>query len=183
MTSSMAPHITVVITSLNPASRSAIMARSAYSFLHSGGISSELIDLAEWTLPICDGESCYQNENVLRLTGLVKRATGILVASPIYNFDLNAAAKNLLELTGDAWSDKIVGFLCAAGGQGSYMSTMAFANSLMLDYRCLIIPRSVFATGGAFANGIIDDSEVTNRIEELAAEITRLCRALAGDSG
>jgi FMN reductase len=36
--------------------------------------------------------------------------------------------------------NKVVGFLCAAGGKSSYMSVMRLANSLMLDFRCLIIP-------------------------------------------
>ena len=31
----------------------------------------------------------------------------------------NAAAKNLIELTGKAWEDKIVGFACAAGANSS----------------------------------------------------------------
>ena len=35
----------------------------------------------------------------------------------------------------------------------SYMSVMAYANSLMLDFRCVIIPRFVYATGSAFAEG------------------------------
>ena len=65
----------------------------------------------------------------------------------------------MIELTGSAWEDKIVGFLCAAGGMGSYMSVMAYANSLMLDFRCVIIPRFVFATGEGFdGDNIIDQS-------------------------
>ena len=60
----------------------------------------------------------------------------------------------MIELTGSSWEDKIVGFLCAAGGTTSYMSVMAYANSLMLDFRCVIIPRFVYATGNAF-----DDDE------------------------
>ncbi len=56
----------------------------------------------------------------------------------------------MIELAGSAWEDKIVGFLCAAGGMSSYMSVMAYANSLMLDFRCVIIPRFVYATGDIF---------------------------------
>ena len=87
------------------------------------------------------------------LTHTIIRAPidGIVVATPIYNYDASAAAKNLVELTGRAWQNKVVGFLCAAGGDGSYMSIMALANSLMLDFRCVIVPRFVYATGGAFA--------------------------------
>ena len=44
------------------------------------------------------------------------------------------ALANLVELTGRLWENKVVGFLCSAGGPGSYMSIMGLANSLMLDY-------------------------------------------------
>ena len=82
------------------------------------------------------------------------------------------------ELTGEAWNDKIVGFLCAAGGQGSYMSVMAYANSLMLDFRCTIIPRFVFATGDAFDDNNVTDRKVVKRIDELALELIRYVRGL-----
>ena len=85
-----------------------------------------------------------------KLSTAVEEADGVIVAAPVYNYDVSASAKNMIELTGSAWEDKIVGFLCAAGGMSSYMSVMAYANSLMLDFRCVVIPRFVFATGDAF---------------------------------
>ena len=74
-----------------------------------------------------------------------------MIATPIYNYNVSSSAKNLVELTGKAWTDKVVGFLCAAGGRGSYMGCMGLANSLMLDFRSLILPRFVYATGDPFA--------------------------------
>ena len=65
----------------------------------------------------------------------------IVVAVPIYVYDTNAAIKNFVDLSGRAWTDKPVGFLCAAGGPSSYMAILGLANSLMLDFRCLIVPR------------------------------------------
>ena len=86
----------------------------------------------------------------------------------------------MVELTGSSWEDKIVGFLCAAGGMNSYMSVMAFANSLMLDFRCVIIPRFVYATGNAFDDDKLKDEKVATRIEEVAAELIRFGQALRG---
>ena len=95
-----------------------------------------------------------------------------------YNFDANAAVKNLIELTGSAWENKVVGFLCAAGGMSSYMSIMSLANSLMLDFRSVVVPRFVYAVGEAFADGRIVDPKVTSRVAELAKETARLGGAL-----
>jgi FMN reductase len=96
----------------------------------------------------------------------------------LYNYDVAATTKNMIELTGSAWEDKIVGFLCAAGGMGSYMSVMAYANSLMLDFRCVIIPRFVFATSEGFDGDKIIDKKVVRRIETLADELVRFTKAL-----
>jgi FMN reductase len=74
----------------------------------------------------------------------------------------------LIELTGDSWEDKVVGFLCAAGGASSYMSLMSLANSLMLDFRCLIIPRFVYATRSDFSGDKVPTDEVKGRVARLA---------------
>ena len=65
----------------------------------------------------------------------MQAADAFVIAAPVYTYDLNAAAKNVLELAGGAMEGKTVGFVLAAGGFGSYMSAMGFANSLMLDSR------------------------------------------------
>ena len=84
----------------------------------------------------------------------------------------------MIELTGSAWENKIVGFVCAAGGAASYMSVMSYANSLMLDFRCVIIPRFVFATSEAFDGENITDKNITARIEQVADEMVRFTKGL-----
>ena len=93
-----------------------------------------------------------------------------------YNQD--QAAKNLVEHTGSAWEGKVVAFLAAAGGHSSYMSIMPLANSLMLDFRCVIVPRFVYATGGDFADGKVSSAKIASRITQLAGETLRLAAAL-----
>jgi len=77
--------------------------------------------------------------------------------------------------------DKTFGFLCAAGGRNSYMSIMSLANSLMLDFRCYIIPKFVFATKNDFEEGKIVNSEIKSRIKELGSELIRVSGALSKD--
>jgi len=170
----------VVSSSLNPKSRSFLLARCAATAWENLDCSVELVDLADRDLPLCDGGSCYEDPGVIALKESVSKAEAIIVAGPIYNFDINAAAKNFLELTGAAWRDKPVAILCAAGGNSSYMAPMSFANSLMLDFRCCVIPRFVFTTGDAFAHNTIVDPDVKLRIEELVTQLTKIAKALAG---
>ncbi|HEY5035982.1 MAG TPA: NAD(P)H-dependent oxidoreductase [Chthoniobacterales bacterium] len=170
----------IVSTSGNPASRSRKMGRIAFSALEVAKVDCSWLDLTELNLPLCDGGACYGVPGAQKLNRAIEAADGILVAAPVYNYDVSASAKNMIELTGSAWKDKVVGFLCAAGGMNSYMSVMAYANSLMLDFRCVIIPRFVFATGNAFSEEAITDPEVTQRIKQVAAELVRFTEALRG---
>ena len=170
----------VVSTSGNPDSNSRRMGRLAFSHLQKAGVDSAWLDISELGLPLCDADKCYTEPPAQKLSKAIEPADGILIATPVYNYDVSAAAKNMVELTGSAWENKVVGFLCAAGGMNSYMSVMAFANSLMLDFRSVIIPRFVYTTGRAFEGEELKDEKVGERIAELAAELIRFTEALRG---
>jgi NAD(P)H-dependent FMN reductase len=172
----------VIATSLNPESKSRLMAAELARVLSSHAAAVELVDLQTFPLPICDGGAAYSDPNVGILGRKLREARVIFLATPIYNYDANAAAKNLVELTGDAWEDKIVGFLCAAGGASSYMSIMALANSLMLDFRCVILPRFVYATGRDFSAEAITNPAIADRIADLAKSGQQL-RSTSAESG
>ena len=175
------PKYLVVSTSGNPDSNSRRMGRIAFHRLEKAKADCAFLDISELNLPLCDADTCYAQPSAREVSKAIKAADGILLATPVYNYDVSAAAKNMVELTGSAWEDKIVGFLCAAGGMSSYMSVMAFASSLMLDFRSVIIPRFVYATGRAFEGDELKDKEVEQRINELADEMIRFTTALRGD--
>jgi FMN reductase len=168
----------VLSTNLNPGSGTMAMAQRLADAVASAGGAGDLMDLSQHAMPFCDGYSCYQDERVKPLAERVRAAAGVLIATPIYNYTINAALKNFIELTGDAWDDKVVGFACSAGGPMSYMAVMSCANWLMLDYRCVIVPRFVYATKTAFTNRQLTDDEVVRRLDELAATHTRMTAAL-----
>jgi FMN reductase len=150
----------VVSCSLNPASRSAQLAELALADWQAAGHEAEMLALEDFALPLCDGDHAYNHAGVVALAEKIRAARGLLLAVPVYNYDVNAAAKNLVELTGEAWTGKVIGFLCAAGGPGSYMSVMPFANSLMLDFRCVVVPRFVYATASDFADEQLESDGV-----------------------
>ena len=170
--------ILLISSSLNSDSNSRILAHEARRVLEQEGHTASVIDLRDYPLPLCDGGPAYGHPNVALLSEQIRGADAVLIATPIYNYDSTATVKNLIELTGGAWENKTVGFLCAAAGMGSYMSIMSFANSLMLDFRSLIVPRFVYATSKAFADGRITDADITQRVADLALAAARLGRAL-----
>lgn len=170
----------VVSASGSPQSNSRRMCKLAFAWLQKAKVDCEWIDLRELDLPLCDADACYASPGAQKISQAIRAADGILVGAPIYNYDVSATAKNMIELTGIAWEGKVVGFLCAAGGMSSYMSVMAYANSLMLDFRCVIVPRFVYATGSAFDGDNPADEKIVQRIEEVAGELVRFTQALRG---
>ena len=166
-------------SSLRPQSLSRVLAERAFSCLQEAGVEVEWMDLRDWDLPSCNASSCYSHPKVVEIKERLLSVDGYLVASPIYNYDVSSALKNVVELTGkDVWSDKVVGFLAAAGGQGSYMSLCGITNSLMLDFRTFVLPRFVFANGADFDDGAISNPEIQTRLEELSTELVRVTSAL-----
>jgi FMN reductase len=163
----------IISASLRSASLSRKLAESLLNCYANLRASVALVDLREFVLPLCDGETAYSHPHVATLSGQIEAARVIILATPIYNYDANAAAKNLIELTGSKWENKTVGFLCAAGGHSSYMSITGLANSLMLDFRCLIIPRFVYVKRDDFTDGV-PTPDVARRIEELALASTKI---------
>lgn len=172
--------IAIVSCSLDPGSRSRVLARAAEAHLRGKAVDVDPIDLQGQDLPMAGRREHWDLPQVGALRQRLAAADGILMAVPIYTYDVNAAAKNLVELCGKGFEGKVVGFLCSAGGFGSYMSVMAFANSLMLDFRSFIVPRFVYALRDAVEGGRIQDPAVEARVQQLADEVLRLAGALAG---
>jgi len=139
---------------------------------------TEFFDLQDNPLPMCDGDECYDLPEVLTFREKVKNADGIIMAIPVYNFNVSSGAKNIVELGGRMLYDKTFGFICAAGAKSSYMSVMSLANSLMIDFRCYIIPKFVYATKHDFENEKIVNKDIEERIEELGNELIRVSKAL-----
>jgi FMN reductase len=174
------PKYLVISTSGNSESNSRIMGRVAFEHLQKQKMDCDWLDISSLDLPLCDADKCYLNPAAQELKKTIEATDGMIVSAPVYNYDVSAAAKNMIELTGSAWEDKVVGFLCAAGGMSSYMSVMAYANSLMLDFRTVIIPRFVYATGDSFDGDQLTDKKVEKRVQQVADELVRFTSALRG---
>ena len=139
----------------------------------------EFFDLQKNPLPMCDGDKCYDLTEVIDFRKKVKNAKGIIMAIPIYNYNVSSGAKNIIELGGRMLYDKVFGFICAAGGKSSYMSVMSFASSLMVDYRCFIIPKFVYALKSDFNENEITNPDIKERIDELGNDLIRISEALS----
>src|ERR1051325_6510248 len=93
----------VISTSGNPDSNSRRMGRMAFAHLQRQKVDCDLIDISAMDLPLCDADKCYGMPGSKKLSAAIEAADGILVAAPVYNYAVAAAAKNTIALTGSAW--------------------------------------------------------------------------------
>ena len=171
--------ILIVSCSLHPESRSRRLAGELESIWRATDRAElSTLDLRDLELPTCDGTSAYGHPDTIKLQEIFADADAIVFAVPIYNYDINAAAKNAIELAGRQLTGKVAGFLCSAGGERSYMSVMAVANSLMLDFRTIILPRFVYAGKGDISDSGELNPDIRERITQFGKEFFDLAQAL-----
>ena len=169
----------VISCSLNPQSRSRVLARAAAARIEASGDGVDFVDLRKHSLPPCDGGITALDANAQVLARRIADSDGVIVACPVYNFNVSSSVKNLVELTGDAWRDKVVAIVCASGGEASYMAHLGIANSLMLDFRCVIVPRFVHAGELEVTPDSIVSAETQRRLDETISLFLRMARALS----
>lgn len=172
-------NVAILNANLAEGGKTAHLAEVIAAYFQASGHESRIFSLAEWDLPACDGGLCYKNEKTIALTAELAKADALVLIAPVYNYDFNAAAKNLIELTGYSWKGKAVGLVCTAGADRSYLSPLGFMNSLSIDYRCLVSPRYVYAVRADFNadNTLPGDGEVRRRLAFLARELEILAEA------
>ncbi len=157
----------IISASLNKESRSFILASAAKQIFQEKKEQVELIDLRNYHLPFCDAGPSFSHPEVLEIKQKIEQAAAIIVTAPVYNYDMNAALKNLYDLTGSAWQGKIVGLMAVGGGKSSYMAPMNFLNGLMLNARSFVIPKYVYVLENEIIGASLHNREIENRIREL----------------
>jgi NAD(P)H-dependent FMN reductase len=168
--------VLIVSTALRAGSKTRVVADGLRDACAAAGAVASVLDLATTPMPLCDGAACYQDAGVIAATAQVRAARAVVLCFPVYNHQANAAAKNFVEVTNAGWDGKVVGLVANGGTDRSYLAPLSTANSLMVDHRCLVVPRFVFVTPGNFeANGRLPaGGEIALRLGELAREIAHL---------
>lgn len=164
------PKLVVLCASLSVDSNTRHLCRHAYDHTQRQGMDAVYIDLQDHRILPYGEEG---GEGVEYLQQQLAAAEGIVIGFPLYNYTMNASLKAVIEHCGSCFEDKVVGIMSAAGGRASYMSVMAVAQSLMLDFRSWIVPRCVYAPRGDFAADGIGRPEVGQRVEQLVDAVQR----------
>ena len=151
--------VLIVSTSMNPDSKSFLLARSFQAGLTDRGMTVELIDLRQSPLPLFDGTGVSSSPHVQRVKDTVFATDAILLTGPIYSWSLAASTKNAAEWIGDGFHRKVVGFAAVAGGSRAYLAPVGLIGSIMLDHESLIVPKVLLVDSAGFdAGGVTSDT-------------------------
>jgi FMN reductase len=145
--------IVCISSSLTAASKSEKLGRLCVEILNGQGIDAAFVSLKEKRLDGFDDSTIYETEAYRELHVLTDAADGLIFASPVYNWGLCAELKRYVECVGStppdgsrrgAFFDKVVMFVTSAGLPHSYMAVGPMAISMMMDFKCVINPYTVY---------------------------------------
>lgn len=158
------PRLAILSTSLSAKSRSRNVCTYAYNLARERRFEVQMVDLRDYRVLPYGMEG---SEGLETLEAEIDRADAFLIGFPLYNYNMNATLKALIERFGKRMENKVVGLITAAGGRSSYMSVMSIAASLMLDFRTWIVPRFVYVNRDDFEEGRVVNEEILRRVEQL----------------
>jgi NAD(P)H-dependent FMN reductase len=165
---------TILATSLREDSKSQMLALMFTELMHANNHEAILYDFRNILLPFSGPKESWNAPIINELNSSISSSTHIVFAVPIYCYDVNSVAKNIIELLGQVFKNKVISFICSAGGANSYMSVISFANHMMLDFRSIIVPRFLYVEPSDWVSENNISSEIKTRMDLLLHDMNSI---------
>jgi len=143
------------------------------------GAMTDLIDLAEFDLPLCNGakNADAYPPGVARLRERVKSAGGLIIGTPEYHGGVSGVLKNALDLMGfDEFEGKLLGLVGVSGGAMGAFDALNTLRSVGRNLHSWVIPTQA-AIAEAYrvfdANGNIQNAALAKRLTDVGREVAR----------
>lgn len=107
----------------------------------------------------------------------VQVADAVVLILPIYCYTVSSPAKALTEVLGDAFSDKPVGFVTAAGSPRSHLAVRDLIASMLFEQATICFPVTVQVTKESFVDGELV-GECIERLKVFARDFLRFTTGL-----
>jgi flavin reductase (DIM6/NTAB) family NADH-FMN oxidoreductase RutF/NAD(P)H-dependent FMN reductase len=169
--------LVAVIASSAPSVRAA--AAIKYTYRRAGeiapGLQTDILNLHEMPLPLCDGRKLTDVASVARAVEKFAAASSVLLATPIYRGTYSAALKNLLDwLPLESLEGKRVGLIASGSTPHHYLMIDMALRPLLAWFNATLIPGSVYLTK--------DDILHDGPSETTAANLDALAQALVAEA-
>lgn len=183
------PHIVGIGGTTRPGSGTETALRFVLAEAAAQGASTELFGWPLLDLPHYDVTSHDRTPAVRRLVAAMRRADGIVIASPGYHGGVSGLVKTALDYAEDLRDDarpyfdgRAVGLIVTAAGEQALGSTLAALRSIVHALRGWPTPLGVTLGPAAsrIEDGVPADPAARARLSELAAQVLRFAAAARG---
>ncbi len=126
----------------------------------SGEIETELLNLADKRIAFADGRppEHYQDDTAAVIES-VRRADGVIIASPVYRGSITGALKNLLDhLPVESLAAKPVGIVAMGATHHHFLGADWHLRDILAWFGAMVVPTSVYLTSADFSAGELGES-------------------------
>ena len=142
------------------------------------GAQTQLIDLRDYQLMFCDGgDSEKLPKDVVRLRDEVKRAHGIILATPEYHGGYSGVLKNSLDLMGfDEFEGKMLGLVGVSAGSMGALGALNALRSVGRAVHAWVVPEQA---GVPHVDDVFDekgnckDKSVEKRLRAVGRQVAK----------
>jgi FMN reductase len=146
------------------------------------GAQTALLGANELELPMYSPNCASRTSNAERLVGLLRRADGVIVASPGYHGSISGLVKNALDYVEDMSQDdppyldgRAIGTIACGAGWAATATTLVALRSIIHALRGWPTPMgaAINSTSPVFdADGSVRDENVLTQLECIAEQVT-----------
>lgn len=166
----------------------------AASGAEQAGADVTRIDLADFPLPLYDGDLESDHgipEQALRLRKLMVAHHGMLIASPEYNSGYSAVLKNAIDWVSRpipdqpplvAFSGKVAGLMAASPGGLGGLRGLVSLRMLLGNINMLVVPDQIAVSGARDAftrDGGLKNSDQDEKVRAIGAKVATVAATLA----
>ena len=187
------PRILIFAGSLRKGSLNKKLARVAFEALKSAGGDATLIDLADFPVPVYDGDLEAEKglpENARKLKALMIGHPGLLIVTPEYNSSIPGALKNVLDWASRqegeepvlaAYKGKTAALLSASPGALGGLRSLVVLRAMLENIGTLVIPQQLAVSRAheAFSgDGSLKDAKQKAAVDGVALALVALLKKL-----
>lgn len=144
-------------------------------------VEVEILDLKKYDIQFCDGrDPATYTGDTKKVIDMIASSDFYVIGTPIFNGSFTGVLKNLFDLVPvSAFRNKVMGFVATGGTYQHYLVIENQLKPIAGYLRAYVAPGYVYVKDDQFnEKKEIIDSEVLNRIANLANEVVFMQKAL-----
>ena len=140
------PHFEIISSSVRNGRKTHRVALFFEQFITENNLgTASVIDLKAYDFPVFEERLKYlenPDEKVLEFTEKIKKADGVIIATPEYNGGYPASLKNVIDLLFEEWHRKPIGLATVSAGAFGGMQVLRGLQFTLWKMRAWVVPAS-----------------------------------------